>query len=232
MNILQTRKAYKAIYCLIAFVGATLFDILNVANPDLKGIQCPRYVFDYSDVPDYLYGYMDGSILIHKVHTAKEVAFYHMFSECIFNLKHTYDKINHFLRTNKSNITTLVGDEKWKEIVDTVETTRKNVLQAIQDEGKSIESTTFDMWKELYEFKDVKGNTTAEELAEVSRFTARGELKLHVDQESLQQADAKLMSIIDTKKNAILTSIRDAEEKIYALISSGINESSFLRIQC
>ncbi|ELA40877.1 uncharacterized protein VICG_02091 [Vittaforma corneae ATCC 50505] len=217
------RKIIVTEVCLLALACVSM----AVLFPNLTGVRRTDANNGYSDVPSYLDGYMDGSILINKAHFAEEIAFYHMYTKCMSNLADTYDKVNHFLRTNKGDITTLVGDEKWKEIVDTVETTRKNVLQAIRAEGENIESTTFDMWKELYEFKDVKGNTTSAELADVSSFIARGELLRNVDQESLQQADAKLMSIIDTKNNAILSSISDAEKKIYALMNREINEASF-----
>ncbi|ELA41933.1 uncharacterized protein VICG_00950 [Vittaforma corneae ATCC 50505] len=217
------RKIIVTEVCLLALACVSM----TVLFPSLTGVRRADANNGYFDVPSYLDGYMDGSVLINKAHFAEEIAFYHMYTKCMSNLADTYDKVNHFLRNNKGDITTLVGDEKWKEIVDTVETTRKNMLQAIQDEGKSVESTTFDMWKELYEFKDVKGNTTSAELADVSSFIARGELLRNVDQESLQQADAKLMSIIDTKNNAILTSISDAEKKIYALMDREINEASF-----
>ncbi|ELA40787.1 uncharacterized protein VICG_02176, partial [Vittaforma corneae ATCC 50505] len=144
------RKIMVTEVCLLALTCVSM----TVLFPNLTGVSRADANNGYSDVPDYLDGYMDGSILNNKAHFAEEIAFYHMYTKCMSNLADTYDKVNHFLRTNKGDITTLVGDEKWKEIVATVKTTKKNVLQLIQDEGKSIESTTFDMWKVLYEFKD------------------------------------------------------------------------------
>ncbi|ELA41113.1 uncharacterized protein VICG_01812, partial [Vittaforma corneae ATCC 50505] len=44
MNIVRTKKAYKAICCLIAFVGATHLNTTNGVNPDLSGIQSPDSV--------------------------------------------------------------------------------------------------------------------------------------------------------------------------------------------
>ncbi|ELA40783.1 uncharacterized protein VICG_02180, partial [Vittaforma corneae ATCC 50505] len=144
------RKIMVTEVCLLALACVSM----TVLFPNLTGVSRADANNGYFDVPSYLDGYMDGSILINKAHFAEEIAFYHMYTKCMSNLADTYDEIYHILKINKGDITTLVGDEKWKEIVDTVKTTKKNVLQLIQDEGKNIESTTFDMWKELYEFKD------------------------------------------------------------------------------